>query len=60
MVDGRPVPACAWRHRRAAGLVKVLALASGHREHREQVIEACGRICLQRAGSGTSPVGLSY
>jgi len=40
MVDGRPVPAPAWRHRRAAGLVKLLALASGHRVHREQVIEA--------------------
>src|SRR5438034_4837353 len=26
MVDGRPVPAAAWRHRRAAGLVKLLAL----------------------------------
>lgn len=39
-VDGLPVPAPAWRHRRAAGLVKLLALASGHRLHREQVIEA--------------------
>jgi DNA-binding SARP family transcriptional activator len=40
VVDGRPVPASAWRHRRAAGLIKLLALASGHREHREQLIEA--------------------
>ena len=40
MVDGRPVPAAAWRHRWAAGLVKLLALASGNRLHREQVIEA--------------------
>jgi DNA-binding SARP family transcriptional activator len=39
-VDGRPVPAPAWRHRRAAGLVKLLALASGNRVHRGQVIEA--------------------
>jgi hypothetical protein len=39
-VDGRSLPASAWRHRRAAGLVKLLALASGHWEHREQVIEA--------------------
>lgn len=39
-VDGRPVPAPVWRHRRAAGLVKLLALASSHRVHREQVIEA--------------------
>jgi DNA-binding SARP family transcriptional activator len=40
LVDGRPVPAQAWHHRRAAGLVKLLALASGHRVHREQVVEA--------------------
>ena len=40
MVEGRTVPASAWRHRRAAGLVKLLALASGHRVHREQLIEA--------------------
>jgi DNA-binding SARP family transcriptional activator len=40
MVDGLPLPAAAWRHRRAAGLVKLLALASGNRLHREQVIEA--------------------
>ncbi|MEX1263176.1 MAG: AAA family ATPase [Actinomycetota bacterium] len=39
-VDGRPVPATAWRHRKAAGLVKLLALASGNRLHREQVIES--------------------
>ncbi len=39
-VDGRPVPAPAWRHRRAASLVKLLALASGHRVNRGQVIEA--------------------
>ena len=38
-VDGRPVPPPAWRHRRAAGLVKLLALASGHRVHRGEVIE---------------------
>jgi DNA-binding SARP family transcriptional activator len=39
-VDGRPVPAAAWRHRRAAGLVELLALTSGNRLHSEQVIEA--------------------
>jgi DNA-binding SARP family transcriptional activator len=39
-VDRRPVPAAAWRHRKAAGLVKLLALAPGNRLHREQVIEA--------------------
>ena len=38
-VDGRPVPATAWRLRKASELVKLLALTSGHRLHREQVIE---------------------
>src|SRR5579859_2360130 len=36
-VDGQPVPADAWRHRRAAELVKILALADAHRLHSEQV-----------------------
>ncbi len=39
VVDGRPVPADAWRSRRAADLVKVLALAPSHTLHREQVME---------------------
>jgi DNA-binding SARP family transcriptional activator len=38
--DGGLVPQEAWQHRRGAELVKVLALARGHRLHREQVIEA--------------------
>jgi DNA-binding SARP family transcriptional activator len=38
-VDGRPVPARAWRHRRGADLVKLLALAPQHKLHRDQVIE---------------------
>ena len=38
--DGGVVPQEAWQHRRGAELVKVLALARGHRLHREQVIEA--------------------
>lgn len=38
-VDGRPVPAGAWRHKRAAELVKILALANGHRLHCEQVTD---------------------
>lgn len=38
-VDGRPVPEEAWRHRRGADLVKLLALASQHRLHRDQVME---------------------
>lgn len=38
-VDGRAVPERAWRHRRATELVKILALAEGHRSHREQVTD---------------------
>ena len=38
-VDGQPVPASAWRHKRAAELVKILALADPHRLHCEQVME---------------------
>jgi DNA-binding SARP family transcriptional activator/tetratricopeptide (TPR) repeat protein len=40
VVDGRPVPAEAWPQRRAADLVKVLALAGGHRLPRDEVLEA--------------------
>src|SRR3954471_6456592 len=39
-IDGRRVPAQAWRQRRASELVKLLALAPGHRLQREQVIDA--------------------
>ncbi len=39
LVDSRPVPADAWAQRRAADLVKVLALASGHRMPRDEVLE---------------------
>jgi DNA-binding SARP family transcriptional activator len=38
-IDGRQIPADAWRRERGAGLVKLLALSAGHRLHREQVIE---------------------
>ena len=40
VVDSRPVPAQAWAHRRAADLVKLLALAPEHRLMRDEVIEA--------------------
>jgi DNA-binding SARP family transcriptional activator/tetratricopeptide (TPR) repeat protein len=39
LVDSRPVPAEAWPQRRAADLVKVLALAPGHRVPRDEVLE---------------------
>jgi len=38
-VDGLDVPGAAWRQRRAADLVKVLALAPGHRMARDLVLE---------------------
>jgi DNA-binding SARP family transcriptional activator len=38
-VDGRPVPVDAWRSRRAADLVKLLALEQDRRLHREQVMD---------------------
>ena len=38
-VDGRLVPALAWRLRKASELVKVLAITPGHRLHREQAME---------------------
>ena len=39
-VDGRPVGPDAWRNRRAADVVKLLALTPGHTLHREQVMAA--------------------
>ena len=39
-VDGVPVPDSAWRLRKAKELVKLLALADGHRLHREQAMDA--------------------
>jgi predicted ATPase/DNA-binding SARP family transcriptional activator len=39
-VDGQPVPAGSWRLRKARDIVKILALAPGHRWHRDEVIEA--------------------
>ena len=39
LVDSRPVPAQAWAQRRATDLVKLLALASGHRLSRDEVLE---------------------
>jgi DNA-binding SARP family transcriptional activator/tetratricopeptide (TPR) repeat protein len=39
LVDSRPVPAEAWVSHRATDLVKLLALASGHRLARDEVLE---------------------
>ncbi|HYA09459.1 MAG TPA: hypothetical protein VEG24_07700, partial [Gaiellaceae bacterium] len=42
-VDGEPVPEKAWRLKKARELVKLLALARGHRLHREQVLDVLWR-----------------
>ena len=39
-VDGAPVADNGWRLRKARELVKLLALAPGHRVHREQAMDA--------------------
>ena len=39
LVDSQPVPGDAWAQRRAADLVKVLALAPAHRMQRDEVLE---------------------
>jgi DNA-binding SARP family transcriptional activator/tetratricopeptide (TPR) repeat protein len=39
LVDSRAVPADAWEQRRATDLVKLLALAPGHRMPRDEVLE---------------------
>jgi DNA-binding SARP family transcriptional activator len=39
-VDGRELPAAAWRHRRAAELVKLLLLAPGNRLSTDRAIDA--------------------
>ena len=41
----------AWRLKRAAGLVKLLALAQGHRLHREQAMETLWPDSGKRAAS---------
>jgi DNA-binding SARP family transcriptional activator len=40
VVDDREIPAAEWRRGPSAALVKLLALAAGHRLHREQAMEA--------------------
>ena len=39
MLGSRVVPASVWRRRKAATLVKLLALADGHRMHREVMMD---------------------
>ena len=42
-VDGTAVPDTAWRLKKARELVKLLALARGHRLHREQAMDVLWR-----------------
>src|SRR5947207_7773910 len=42
-VDGTTVPDTAWRLKKARELVKLLALAPGHRLHREQAMDVLWR-----------------
>jgi predicted ATPase/DNA-binding SARP family transcriptional activator len=42
-VDGEAVPEAAWRLKKARELVKLLALAPGHRLHREQAMDVLWR-----------------
>ncbi|WP_211359720.1 BTAD domain-containing putative transcriptional regulator [Actinocorallia herbida] len=48
-MDGRAVPPEAWSQRKPAALVKLLALAPGHRLRREQVMDALWPELDQRA-----------
>jgi len=51
-VDGQAVPAESWRRRRAAELVKLLAVAETHRLHREQLMDAMWpQLTVEAAGS---------
>src|SRR4029453_3461057 len=47
----RTIPQDAWRLRKAAALVKLLALAPGHRMHREQVMDLLWPDSAKRAAS---------
>jgi len=59
-VDSRPIPADAWPQRRAADLVKLLALAEGHRLARDQVLEALWPQLESDAGAANLHKAASY
>jgi len=50
-LGNRSVPASAWTQRRASDLVKILALADGHRAHRDRVIDALWPDLAPEAGA---------
>jgi hypothetical protein len=53
-VGSRTITQDAWRLRKAATLVKLLALTPGHRMHREQAMEALWPEASRRAASPTA------
>src|SRR5438093_9820697 len=59
-IDGRPVPASAWRRRRAAEVVKVLALAPRHRLHREEIADALWPDLPPQAGAANLRKALHF
>jgi DNA-binding SARP family transcriptional activator len=59
-VEGQAIPEGAWRHTRAAQLVKVLALADGHRLLREQAMELLWPDLDPAAASGNLRKALHY
>jgi DNA-binding SARP family transcriptional activator len=50
-VGGTAVPPEAWRHQRASDLLKLLALAEGHRAHREEVADLLWPTLSARSGA---------
>jgi DNA-binding SARP family transcriptional activator len=59
-VDGRRVEGDAWRSRRAADLVKVLALEPAHELHREEVMDALWPSLTVAAGAANLRKAVHY
>jgi len=51
-VDGSPVADASWRRNKAKAIVKLLALASGHRLHREQLMDVLWPDLAPEAAAG--------
>src|SRR5437868_13834 len=60
LVDSRPVPSDAWAQRRAADLVKLLALAPGHRMPRDEVLEMLWPTLVPDAAAANLHKAASY
>src|SRR3954452_14334731 len=54
-VDGEVVPDSAWRLKKARELVKLLALARGHRLHRDQALDVLLRDLAPAAAANNLP-----